>query len=58
MAAEDHVEIGGGPGPDAQAELHGGAALDDEQVATIVMADVVEHGAHHTDSHYFFAALA
>lgn len=36
---------------DAEAKLHGSASLDDEQVATVVVADIVEHGAD--DAHSY-----
>jgi hypothetical protein len=49
-ASKDRVEVGGCSGLDAEPQLHGGAALDDEQVATVDMLDVVKHGAHGTDS--------
>ena len=55
--AEDDIEISGRPRPDPDAQLHRRTALDDEQVSTIVVVNIVEHRAHHTDSHQVHHAL-
>jgi hypothetical protein len=48
-SGEHDVEVRRRPCLDAEAELHRGATLDDEEVPTIVVTKIVEHPADHAD---------
>ncbi len=50
MAAKRDIQVGGGSRRDAEPELHRCAALDDEQVASVCVADLVEHRADRSDA--------
>ena len=49
-ATEDDIEVGGRTSVDAEAELHRSSTFDDEQTGAVVVADIVEHCADHTDA--------
>lgn len=47
--SEGHIEVGCGTCTDAHAQLHRCAAFDNEHVSAVIVADGVQHRAHHTD---------
>lgn len=49
-SGEHDVEVRRRPGANTEAQLHRRAALDDEEMASIGVANLVEHGTHHTDA--------
>ena len=57
VPAEHDIEIGRRPRADPEPQLHRRAAFDDEQVTTIVVADLAEHRAHDPDAHEVHDAL-
>ena len=50
-STEYDVEIRGGAGIDTESELHCGATFDDEEVAAIVVARIVEECTYCSDPH-------
>jgi len=57
VTTKDDIQVGCCAGVYAEAKLHSGAALDDKQVATVVVADIVEHGADDAYSYKVYDPL-